>query len=831
MKEIRRKRFREYLLLLEISALTVISAILFASIWLVLEKSNNTYLNLRLADADKVHLFLESQLIEARKKLEIFASIPEKECSPSLQDMFTDFSDIYLLDSELRIDRIYKSVKKSKVFKGFSFSGGKLGAYLKSSIREKIFSDIMRGNEDDSPSIYYTHNYMGNLYLVRMNLDYVRQILVQFSRFSGTPFMFVSKDGFIMLSSNPELNIYSLDLKKWEGTPSSDKTLTAGNYRWIPIISAAGNTGAKVAILIPAVFPEILKKSFMIFYISFISILIMLIFLKNRMYNHFILQPLDRFSQTMERVRKGSFSLSDTYEDYRIHEFITIYDRFRSMAQAISQREESLKQSKELADRLAEKAEAANNAKSVFLSNMSHELRTPLNSILGFTRIMAKSPRNHKEEEYFGIIQRSGEHLLTLINQVLDLSKIEAGRITLNEKNFDLKCLLDDLKDMFSLKAEEKGIELIFEYADNLPCKIITDEVKLRQILINLLNNAIKFTEKGYVILRAGFVVPSLDGKKFVVPPSGGTLIISFEIEDTGAGISSDEADSVFEAFVQTETGRQSQEGTGLGLPISRKFVQLMGGDISVQSEVGKGSIFSFHINAKRAESSDIKEMPKRSKIISASETLRAFRILIADDNSDNRRLMTALLEPLGFDLREAANGEEAVQIWKEWSPHLIFMDLRMPVMDGYAATKALRDIESDFGSLTKIILISASSIEDERKIAISKGCDDFIRKPFREYELFEMLQNYLGVKFIYDEPVKSEVQDSTAQEVRGTFADVPAELLNDLAHATEQLDISLMLTIIGKIRIYNCSVADMLEKMANNFEYEQIMELFRKTR
>ncbi len=353
MKKIRRKTFREYLLLLEISALTAISAVLFASLWVILDKSNNTYLNLRLADADKVHLFLENQLVEARKKLEIFASVPEKERSSSFQDIFTDFSDIYILDSELRIEHIYKSVRKSKVFKGFSLSGGKLGEYLKSPFSEKSFSYIIRGNEDDSPSIYYTNNYMGNIYLVRMNLDYVRYMLMQFSKFSGTPFMFVSKNGFVMLSSNPELNIYSLDLKKWEGKPSPDKTLTAGEKRWIPIISAAGNTEAKVAILIPAVFPEILKKSFIIFYISFISILILMISLKNEMYNHFILQPLDRFSKTMERVRQGSFSLSDTYEDYRIHELITIYERFRSMAHAISQREESLKQSKELADRLS----------------------------------------------------------------------------------------------------------------------------------------------------------------------------------------------------------------------------------------------------------------------------------------------------------------------------------------------------------------------------------------------------------------------------------------------------------------------------------------------
>jgi len=822
MKEIRRKTFRGYLILMEISAIAAISAVLFISIRLVLEQSNTAYLELRLADADKVHLFLESQMDEARKKLEVFASIPENERSPSLLNLFTDFSDIYMLDSELRIERIYKSEQGSKVFKGFSFSGGKLGAYLKSPVRENIFSDIMRGKEDEAPSIYCTHHYKGQLWLVRMNLNYVRRFIVQFSRFSGTPFMFVSKDGFVMASSNPELNIYSLDLKKWERAPSPHNILTAGNSRWIPMISAAGNTGAKVAILIPAVFPEILEKSFMIFYISFTAILILLILLKNYIYNHFILHPLYRFGKAMETLEKGSFSLSDADENYRVHELVTIHNRFRSMAQAISQREQRLKESEELAKGLAEKAEAANQAKSGFLANMSHELRTPLNSILGFTRILSREPRTSEEENYFGIIQRSGEHLLTLINQVLDLSKIEAGRVTLNEKDFDLHRLLDDLKDMFSLRAGDKGLQVVFAYAADVPGVIRSDEVKLRQVLINLLNNSVKFTEKGSITLRASAKQSSLLTSHF--------SLLFFEIEDTGPGIAANELDTVFEAFVQTETGRQALEGTGLGLPISREFVRLMGGDITVQSEVGKGSVFGFHIRAKLSDASEIMDERKTAaRVIGLEPGQPRFRLLIADDNDDNRKLLASLLGPLGFDLREAVNGQEAADIWQTWRPDMIFMDRRMPVKDGYAATQAIRSMPQ--GQETKIILVSASSFEDERAVARSHGCDDFLRKPFREDDLSEMIHKHLDVRFVYEESGEkaehNQNEDQTGHEhIIAALRDVPAGLLTDLARAAEQIDFALMLTVIEKIGGYNRFASDALGKMTNDFEYEKIMEL-----
>jgi len=478
-----------------------------------------------------------------------------------------------------------------------------------------------------------------------------------------------------------------------------------------------------------------------------------------------------------------------------------------------------------------EAAEAANQAKSGFLANMSHELRTPLNSILGFTRILARSSHSNEEEEYFGIIQRSGEHLLTLINQVLDLSKIEAGQVTLNEKDFDLHRLLDDLKDMFSLRAGDKGLQVVFEYAADVPRVIRGDEVKLRQVLINLLNNAVKFTEKGSIALRAGTAAGQ----------AAGLPLLTFEIGDTGPGIAADELDTVFEAFVQTETGRQALEGTGLGLPISREFVQLMGGDIAVQSEAGKGSVFGFHIRAKFGDTSEIRDerktagwvKPAIARLIGLDPGQPRFRVLIADDNDDNRRLFVSLLRPLGFDLREAVNGQEAAEVWQTWRPDMIFMDMRMPVKDGYAATQAIRSMPQ--GHETKIILVSASSFEDERATALSQGCDDFLRKPFREYDLFDMIRSHLGATdpasafFVYEKTAEGQNEsESDSEQIRAAFRDIPPELLIELIRAAEQIDFTLMLTIIEKIGGYNRSASDALGKMANDFEYEKIMELLR---
>ncbi len=847
MREIRRKTFREYLLILEISAMTLISVLLFVSIRLVLDQSNIAYLKLRLADADKVHLFLESQMLEARKKLEVFASIPENERSPSLQLIFADFSDIYLLDSELRIEQVFKSVEKTKVFKGFSFSGGRLGAHLKSPNRENIFSDIMRGKEDDAPSIYYTHQYRGGLYLVRMNLDYVRQLLVQFSRFSGTPFMFVSKDGFVMAGSNPELNIYSLDLKKWEREPSPHETLSAGNRNWIPMISTAGNTGAKVAVLIPAVFPEILKKSFMIFYASFTVILILLILLKNRMYHHFILQPLDRFGKTMENVGKGGFPLSDSdadKEDYRVHELITIYGRFQSMAQAISQREQRLRQNEEEAKKLAERAEAANHAKSLFLSNMSHELRTPLNSVLGYAQILSRQRETSPAvKDGLQIIAQSGNHLLTLINDVLDISKIEARKMVLYPVPIILKTFLDGIAGMMRMRAQEKGLRMVYQADAGLPAGIYADETRLRQVLLNLLGNAVKFTDQGgtvtfRVLMPQIPLGPPLKKGEGLNPPffKGGQggfsdgekqTLLRFEVQDTGVGMTEENTARIFTPFEQVGDAGRQREGTGLGLAIGRQLVRMMGGDLHVASEYGRGSIFwfeaAFPVIAAPAHAAQV-----RSRSVAGYEGPRR-KILIADDQPQNRMVLLKMLEPLGFEVALAENGQTAVELFRSWHPDLILMDLLMPVLNGFEAVKQIRQFPEN--SSLPIIAVSASAFDMDQTQSRKAGCNGFLPKPVDADRLLAFLEEYLHLEWIHekheDSPERPAQEESETELILPPREDL--EKLSELALLGRLPEIQDYAAKLESDDARYGAFAGRLRELAAAFEDAQITEMLAK--
>ncbi|MFB2970439.1 MHYT domain-containing protein [Aerosakkonema sp. BLCC-F183] len=493
---------------------------------------------------------------------------------------------------------------------------------------------------------------------------------------------------------------------------------------------------------------------------------------------------------------------------------------------------ERTKKQSEALQKAALAADTANRAKSEFLASMSHELRTPLNAILGFSQMIAgDASLKTEQQEYLGIINRAGEHLLSLINDILEMSKIEAGRTTLNESSFDLIGLLDSVEDMFRLKAKSNGLQLIFERVTDLPQFIKTDEGKLRQVLINILGNAIKFTEKGRVTVRV-----RVDGSSPSTTNDERSRMkdarLYFEIEDTGSGICPTEMNKLFEAFGQTETGIKSGQGTGLGLPISRKFVQLMGGDIRVSSKLGLGSIFTFDIKISFADRTEIKTDRSNYKVIGLAPNQVEYRILVVDDRPESRLLLARLFTSIGFQVQEAENGLEAISLWESWEPHLILMDMRMPIVNGYQATKHIKS--SLRGQETAIVALSASAFEEDQKMAFDSGCDDFLSKPFQQEELLGKIRKHLGVQYICAESsadaskLAADRDDSvtTFQLTSESFKKIPTELVAQIQQAAVQCSDDIILNLVKQIPPENASIAQALTDLASNYEFEIIQEL-----
>jgi signal transduction histidine kinase len=486
-------------------------------------------------------------------------------------------------------------------------------------------------------------------------------------------------------------------------------------------------------------------------------------------------------------------------------------------------------------DLVAEREAAfeASRAKSVFLANMSHELRTPLNGILGYVQLMERDESlTESQRENLGVIMRSGEHLLALINDVLSISKIEAGQATLNERTFDLGRLLQGLEEMFRVRAEAQGLHLIFDLAPALPRHASGDDGKLRQILINLLGNAFKFTESGGVALRATW-------------EQG---MARFEVEDTGHGIAPDELGRIFEPFVQTEAGVRSGEGTGLGLTITNNFVALMGGQIEVRSEIGRGTTFGFDVRLPAA--SPVAHAEAR-RVVGLEPGEPAYRILVADDKDANRRVLVELLPALGFEVREASTGREAVEAWAEWRPDLVFMDMHMPEMDGYAATREIRNREgvrgrgsgvregtSDSTSLTpdprpltpvRIIALSASVFERDRKGILESGCDDFVGKPFRQEVIFEKLTAHLGARFRYEaaaRPATTAALVPVPAIAPERLASLGPEQRSSLRDAVTAGDREAAFRVADEIGSSDAALAADLRALIKAYRFDDIIEL-----
>ncbi len=461
------------------------------------------------------------------------------------------------------------------------------------------------------------------------------------------------------------------------------------------------------------------------------------------------------------------------------------------------------------ANELAVRANAANLAKSSFLANLSHEIRTPMNSILGFSQLLlgdsGLTPRQH---EQLRAISRGGEHLLSLLNDILEMSKIEAGRTTLHPVRTDLHALLEEVERMFRHRAEEKGLVLEVRRIGTLPRDVLVDGTKLRQILVNLLDNAVKFTRQGGVLVRARSVAFSAVDLRLI-----------FDVEDTGSGIAEADLPRLFQQFEQARSGDRSPGGTGLGLAISRAFARLMGGEITVRSHPGVGSVFSLEVAVLADERGPASGSAPPGGIRGLPEAEQRRRLLVVDDVEENRQVAAQMLERVGFEVRTADDGAEALATFQAWRPHLVLMDLRMPGMDGLEAIRALRGLEG--GEQVPVIAVTASAFEEDRLRVLEAGGTDFVSKPFGKPDLLRKVGDALGIRYVMESAGTEEAVATPA-----ALLEIPEPLRDAIRSATSRGDLDRILALADELSRIVPAAARTIRDLAERFEYERIGDL-----
>jgi len=472
---------------------------------------------------------------------------------------------------------------------------------------------------------------------------------------------------------------------------------------------------------------------------------------------------------------------------------------------------EGMRRARRRAEALRVEAERANRAKSAFLANMSHELRTPLNAVLGFSRLLGNDPAlaaGHRDT--MGLITRSGEHLLDLIDNVLEMSRMEAGHVALEEVDTDLRRVVDDALALMRLRAGEKGLDLTSRIAQEVPRAVRADPVRLRQVLINLMGNAIKFTSVGHVALRVDVVSTT---------PGGPTRVV-FEIEDSGPGIALEDQARIFDAFERAVATGEAQAGTGLGLAICRDLVGRMGGTLGVTSIPGQGATFRVELPmVVLSEEECAPYMPGDRRVVGLEPGQRRWRVLIAEDRPENRLLLRRMLEPVGFDVIEAVDGLDAISRFQDGRPDLVFMDIRMPRLDGREATRRIKATPQ--GARTPVIAITAHALDDERREILAAGCDGFLRKPVRDSDVFEALSTHLGARFRFsDESPKAPAAELHPTDLVG----LPASLRDDLARSAVLLDRDACRLVTTRIGDLNADLGARLGALIDDHRFGEVL-------
>ncbi len=485
---------------------------------------------------------------------------------------------------------------------------------------------------------------------------------------------------------------------------------------------------------------------------------------------------------------------------------------FVSLEEDITERRRIMEELRQARDA----AEAASRAKSAFLANMSHEIRTPMNAVLGYAQLLQQRPTLPPDvQEKLAIINRSGEHLMSLINAVLEMSKIEAGRMVVEPVRFDLPALLGELAGVFRLRAETNGLDFVVAGADALPRHVEGDQAKIRQVLMNLLGNAFKFTTRGRVELRVT-TRHGLDG----------AVWLQAEVQDTGMGIPPEEQDLLFQPFQQTSSGQNLQSGTGLGLAISRQYARLMGGDLTVASRPGHGSTFWFEVPVRVVANASASVSAARRRVVGLAPGQPVIRVLVVDDNSESRNWLGELLGLVGFAVVEAADGREAIRAWESWKPQLVLTDLRMPGTDGYEVARRIK--ASAGGSDTVILALTAAVFEKDREAVIAAGASDVLTKPVDKDLLFNRIRAHLPVQFRYaDEPKPAGGGERAARNLTiQSLAGLPAELRSALRSAVRTGESRLLIKLLQEVAALDAPLAEQLEALARNYDYDSLSRL-----
>ncbi|AXX91599.1 hybrid sensor histidine kinase/response regulator [Malaciobacter molluscorum LMG 25693] len=531
------------------------------------------------------------------------------------------------------------------------------------------------------------------------------------------------------------------------------------------------------------------------FYVTVIVLFSIIVFLLSFFIILFrIVQPLELLRVSMLRLSKNDMSVEldkDKYQD-EIGDMIGAVDVFKDNTKKLITSEQKIKLS-------MQEATSANKAKSIFLVRMSHELRTPLNAIMGFSNLLKKSQNiNEQERKNLTIIKKSANHLLNIINEILELSKIEAGKIEIVPKSFNFEELLKEIESIFEFRCESKGLKFKLIKSENLPSFIKVDELRLRQILINLLGNSIKFTKKGEISLY----VYEQNKKLF------------FEVKDTGIGISKVNLKKIFKPFEQVKKDDYSQNGTGLGLSITKELISLMNGTIYVKSNLNKGSEFYFSISYEDSSNDEIDIKIDKSSIKSIQNQNFEKSILVVDDIKENRQLVTQILNQYEFKVFEASSGTEALELYEKNRIDLIFMDILMSDMNGLEAIKKIREDKND--RKIPIITLSANVFLEDRRKALKAGANDFLPKPFEEESILALLQKYLNV----DVYLKEEVKQTSSH-----IEDLPIEFYEKLKEYSTLMRNEEILKILDTY-LLNDSTKKVIIELLENFDYQQIINL-----